>query len=99
MLTGSTVHFDWLNVWKASVPVLPKTLQINTENSVNGLDLSFALFCSVCLIFICERSEFIYNLDLETNSIKLNQGFTNLPTFVLVNKEKVQKQKRSYSEK
>ena len=26
---GCTLHFDWLKVWKAGGPVLPKTLQFN----------------------------------------------------------------------
>ena len=40
----SMLHCDWSNVWKAGVPVLLKCLQINTQNNVNSLDLSFPLF-------------------------------------------------------
>ena len=35
--SGCTVYLDWLKVWKAGVPALPKILQFNLQNSVNGL--------------------------------------------------------------
>jgi hypothetical protein len=42
-LPGSTVHFDWLKSLKAVTPALPKNLlfnlQINQQNTVNGLGL------------------------------------------------------------
>ena len=28
-LSGSSLHFDWLKVWKAGAQVLPKNLQFN----------------------------------------------------------------------
>ena len=58
-LPGCTVHFDWSKVWKADTPVLPKKLQINQQNRING---SACRECTLMAIRVVEFSNGGYKI-------------------------------------
>ena len=64
-LPGYTVHFDWLKVWKAGAPVLPKNLKISLQNRVNSL--GFRIFCGTNCKSVFDKNHKVHSLEFDTS--------------------------------
>ena len=80
MLSGCSMYFDWLKVWKASAP--EKRLQINLQNSVNGLGFRM-YYCNGSMNTIISLGSFSFLLQ-DFVALGLGQSYYNLNNLDIV---------------